>query len=118
MSKRYQSLQDFQDATFARLRRVLQNPPLRFLIRNVVGGGDQEWASVELLAKDAVCKNGMFQSFSMTRASMGPRCAFCRTCALIIMPPCLSKRSCLPDDLLLVLEIFRERRYRSGAGLS
>lgn len=60
MSKQYNSLHEFQDATFARLRNVLRNPPLRFQIRNIMGGDDEEWASVELLAKDAVCKSGTY----------------------------------------------------------
>lgn len=32
--------------------------PLQFRIRNVCGGGDQDWACVELMA-DSVAKNGM-----------------------------------------------------------
>ena len=58
MGTRFRNLQEFQEGTFARLRQVLKNPPLKFAIRNIVGGGDQEWASVELMAKDAECKNG------------------------------------------------------------
>lgn len=60
MSKQYGNLQEFQEATFARLKKVLRNPPLKFHIRNIIGGGEQEWASVELLAKNAFCKNGKY----------------------------------------------------------
>lgn len=33
--------------------------PLKLSVLNVVGGGDQAWAVVELEAKGGVCKNGM-----------------------------------------------------------
>lgn len=35
----------------------MKEPGIRLKVRNVIGGGDQEWATVELIA-DAVCNNG------------------------------------------------------------
>jgi len=35
----------------------MKEPGLKLKVRNVIGGGDQEWAVVELVA-EAVCKNG------------------------------------------------------------
>ena len=39
------------------INRVLRDP-LKLKVINVIGGGDEEWAVVELKA-DAVCKNGV-----------------------------------------------------------
>lgn len=33
--------------------------PLKLSVLNVIGGGDQAWAVVELEAKGGICKNGM-----------------------------------------------------------
>lgn len=52
------SLQQFQEATFARLGKIMKPPGLRLMVRNVIGGGDQDWATVELVAV-AECKSGM-----------------------------------------------------------
>lgn len=55
----YTSLKDFQQATFARLGKIMKDPGIRLMVRNVIGGGEQEWATVELVAK-AECKNGVY----------------------------------------------------------
>lgn len=55
----YTSLKDFQQATFARLGKIMKDPGIRLMVRNVIGGGEQEWAIVELVAK-AECKNGVY----------------------------------------------------------
>lgn len=57
LAGRYTSLKDFSDATFARLSKIMKDPGIRLKVRNVIGGGDQPWSTVELLA-DAECKNG------------------------------------------------------------
>jgi hypothetical protein len=36
----------------------MKEPGLRLMVRNVFGGGDQAWATVELVAV-AECKSGM-----------------------------------------------------------
>lgn len=53
------SLQQFQEATFARLGKIMKPPGIRLMVRNVIGGGDQEWATVELVAV-AECKSGTY----------------------------------------------------------
>ncbi|EME46572.1 hypothetical protein DOTSEDRAFT_22624 [Dothistroma septosporum NZE10] len=47
-------LSDFQEQTFARLGKIMKEPGIRLVVRNVIGGGDQPWATVELIA-DAEC---------------------------------------------------------------
>jgi hypothetical protein len=37
----------------------MKEPGLRLTVRNVIGGGDQAWATVELIAV-AECKSGMW----------------------------------------------------------
>ena len=37
----------------------MKEPGIRLMVRNVVGGGDQAWATVELVAV-AECKSGTF----------------------------------------------------------
>ena len=54
---RYTTLQDLQQSTLARLGKIMKDPGLKLIVRNVIGGGDQEWATVELVAK-AECLNG------------------------------------------------------------
>lgn len=54
---RFTSRSDFYDATLKRLGAILKEP-LKMRIRNVIGGGDHEWAVVELIAQ-AECKNGL-----------------------------------------------------------
>lgn len=53
----YKSLSDWKAGALEPINAVLREP-LKLQVRNVVGGGDQEWACVELFA-DAVCKDGM-----------------------------------------------------------
>lgn len=53
----YQSLADFQQATFSRLGKIMKPPGVALGVRNVIGGGEQEWATVELVI-NAVCHNG------------------------------------------------------------
>jgi len=55
---RYRSLADFQESTFKRLGAIMKPPGIRLKVRNVLGGVDQEWAAVELIA-EAECKNGL-----------------------------------------------------------
>ena len=57
LAGRYTTLKDFQQATFARLAKIMKDPGIRLNVRNVIGGGEQEWAVVELIA-DAECLNG------------------------------------------------------------
>ena len=60
MSGQYNSKQDFLDATLAILNGKMLDGPLTFRLLNVVGGGaDDEWATVEMEAIDAKCRNGM-----------------------------------------------------------
>ena len=58
LAGRYTNLADWKKGTLEPINKVLKSP-LELKVRNVVGGGDQEWALVELTA-DAVCKNGTF----------------------------------------------------------
>ncbi|KAK5117465.1 hypothetical protein LTR85_008850 [Meristemomyces frigidus] len=55
---RYTTLKDFQDDTMVRLGKIMKEPGICLKVRNVIGGGDQEWATVELVA-DAECKSGL-----------------------------------------------------------
>jgi hypothetical protein len=52
----YTSKEGFVRATFARLAAIMREP-LRLVLENVVGGGHEDQAVVELRAM-AVCKNG------------------------------------------------------------
>ena len=65
---RYTSLQEFQQGTLARLGKIMKEPGLRLMVRNVIGGGEQEWATVELVAK-AECKDGELMSFDQNRVA-------------------------------------------------
>lgn len=56
----YSTLKDFQVATLERLSKM-KELGIKSMARNVIGSGDQEWATIELVAK-AVCKND--ESFS------------------------------------------------------
>lgn len=47
---RYTTLEGFQHGTLARLGKLVKEPGIRLMVRNVIGGGDQEWANVELVA--------------------------------------------------------------------
>ena len=58
LAGRYTSLQDFQQATFGRLAKIMKDPGIRLKVKNVIGGGDQAWSNVELYA-EAECLNGM-----------------------------------------------------------
>ncbi|CAK1359170.1 unnamed protein product [Cercospora beticola] len=58
LAGRYNSLSDFQAATFARLGKIMKAPGIRLKPRNVIGGGDQGWCTVELVV-NGVCENGL-----------------------------------------------------------
>ena len=58
---RYTSLQSFQEATFTRLGALMKPPGIKMRVRNVIGGGEQEWATVELVAV-AECNSGEFSA--------------------------------------------------------
>ncbi|KAF2804174.1 uncharacterized protein BDZ99DRAFT_467546 [Mytilinidion resinicola] len=55
---RYTTLAAFQKGTLKRLGAIMKEPGIKLKVRNVIGGGEQAWAVVELVA-DAECKNGM-----------------------------------------------------------
>lgn len=57
LAGRYNSLSDFQAATFARLGKIMKEPGIQLKPRNVIGGGEQEWCTVELVV-NGVCENG------------------------------------------------------------
>jgi len=59
MSGKYNSKQAFLDATFQVLNKKVLGGPLRLRTINVIGGGDSDWATVEMEAIDAKCNNGM-----------------------------------------------------------
>jgi len=59
MSRSYKSKQEFLDATIEVLRNKVLTGPLSFKPVTVLGGGDSEWATVEMEAIDAKCRNGM-----------------------------------------------------------
>ena len=59
MSGKYTSKAEFQAKTLQVLNNRLLKEPLAFYIDNVVGGGDQDQAVVEMHAY-STCKNGMF----------------------------------------------------------
>lgn len=56
LAGRFTSLAEWKAKALQPINVVLKEP-LRLKVRNIVGGGDQEWAVVELFA-DATCKNG------------------------------------------------------------
>ncbi|KAK7540559.1 uncharacterized protein J3D65DRAFT_615699 [Phyllosticta citribraziliensis] len=56
---RYTSLEDFLNSTLKRLTAIMKTSPIRIKTRNVIGGGDSEWAVVELYADGVECKNGL-----------------------------------------------------------
>ena len=59
MSKTYTSKSEFAAATLQVLREKVLTEPLRLKVINVAGGSvDSEWATVEMEAIDATCKNG------------------------------------------------------------
>ena len=51
LAGRYATLQDFQNDTLGRLGKIMKEPGIKLMVRNVIGGGEQEWATVELVAK-------------------------------------------------------------------
>ena len=53
----FTTLSSWQASALGTINRVLDQP-LQFRVRNVCGGGEQDWACVELMA-DSVAKNGM-----------------------------------------------------------
>lgn len=59
MSGSFDSKQDFLDATIQVLNKKVLGGPLRMKTTNVVGGGESDWATIEMEAIDAKCKNGM-----------------------------------------------------------
>jgi len=58
LAGRYRTAQEFQKNTILRLSSVMKEPGMQVKVRNVIGGGDQEWAAVELVIH-AECKNGL-----------------------------------------------------------
>ncbi|KAL1383499.1 hypothetical protein HDK64DRAFT_35936 [Phyllosticta capitalensis] len=56
---RYTSLEDFKNNTLRRLQAIMKTSPIRIKTRNVIGGGDHEWATVELYADGVECNNGL-----------------------------------------------------------
>jgi ketosteroid isomerase-like protein len=60
MSGKYSSKKAFLDATIEVLNGKVLDGPLLMRTVNVVGGGkESEWATVEMEAIDAKCRNGM-----------------------------------------------------------
>lgn len=53
----FTTLEAWKEGALGVIQKVLAEP-LTMKVVNVVGGGDQDWASVELEA-NATCKNGM-----------------------------------------------------------
>lgn len=56
LAGQYYNKTDFQKQTFGRLSGIMK-APVQLRVRNVIGGGEEEWAVVELIA-DSTCKNG------------------------------------------------------------
>ncbi|BFZ55796.1 hypothetical protein PYCC9005_002837 [Savitreella phatthalungensis] len=54
----YKTLADFKTKTLDRLGKIMKPPGISLRVRNVIGGGDQDWAVVELIAA-AECKSGL-----------------------------------------------------------
>lgn len=61
LAGRYHTFQDFFDSSIKRLALVMKEPGFDTKVRNVIGGGEQEWAAVELVIR-GTCKNGTFWS--------------------------------------------------------
>lgn len=59
ISGQYDSKKAFFDGTFEILNGKVLDGPLRLKTVSIVGGGESEWATVELEAIDSTCKNGM-----------------------------------------------------------
>lgn len=59
MSKTYTSKKDFQDATLAILNGKVLDGPLGFRLNHVVVDSETGWATAEMAAMDATCRNGM-----------------------------------------------------------
>jgi ketosteroid isomerase-like protein len=59
MSGQYNSKVDFQAKTLQLLDRQVLKEPLAIYLDNVVGGGDQDQAVVEVHA-DSTCRNGKY----------------------------------------------------------
>lgn len=74
----FTSLQAWKDAALGTIQKVLKEP-IALKPTNVVGGGDQERAAVELEA-NAVCKNGMPHSPPCARAATGECAASAINC--------------------------------------
>lgn len=55
LAGRYTSRSEFRAATFGRLGKIMK--PSGLGVRNIIGGGDQPWAVVELVL-NGVCNNG------------------------------------------------------------
>ncbi|KAI9879772.1 MAG: hypothetical protein M1830_007214 [Pleopsidium flavum] len=60
LAGQYTNKAAFQKDTLQRLGAIMEKP-LQMEVRNVVGGGDEEWAVVELIAT-STCKNGEMPS--------------------------------------------------------
>lgn len=57
----YTSKEEFINKTLNRLNAIIKEPGIQLRIRNIIGGGDQPWATLELIAS-AECNNGKFAS--------------------------------------------------------
>lgn len=53
----FTDLESWKKSALGTINKVLERP-LQLQVRNVCGGGDQDWACVELMA-ESVAKNGM-----------------------------------------------------------
>lgn len=67
---RYDTLKDFQENTLVRLGKVMKEPGIILSVRNAIGGGEQDWAVVELVA-NAECKSGEFVLYSKQSGCAG-----------------------------------------------
>lgn len=56
-SGHFTTLAEFKENTTGRVSKIWKGPP-KMKIQNVVGGGEQEWACIELTA-EAECNNGL-----------------------------------------------------------
>jgi ketosteroid isomerase-like protein len=61
LAGRYHGITEFQEQILGRLNAIMKNP-LQLKVRSVIGGGDEEWAVVELIF-DSTCKNGEEECF-------------------------------------------------------
>jgi uncharacterized protein len=70
MSGQYTSKADFQAKTLGLLNEKVLTAPLKMYVDNVVGGGEQDQAVVEMHA-DSVCRNGECTVFLAGKGKSG-----------------------------------------------